>query len=91
MKRCAPGEVEIGWTFLATRCWGGAINGAMKRLMIEHAFGYVGTVLFFIGEDNLRSRRAVEKIGARLTERTIDPAIGGQVRRHLCYAIDRQG
>ncbi len=56
-------EVEIGWSFLARRCWGGATNGEMKRLMLAHAFRYVDSVVFFVGPDNLRSQRAVEKIG----------------------------
>jgi RimJ/RimL family protein N-acetyltransferase len=56
--------VEIGWSFLARRCWGGRYNGEMKRLMLEHAFKTVGRVVFMIGPDNHRSRRAVEKIGA---------------------------
>ena len=30
-------EVEIGWTFLARRCWGGAYNREVKRLMLDHA------------------------------------------------------
>ena len=55
------GEVEIGWTFLSRSYWGGKYNGEMKRMMLEHAFGCVRTVLFVIGCRNLRSRRAVEK------------------------------
>jgi RimJ/RimL family protein N-acetyltransferase len=55
--------VEIGWSFLARRCWGGRYNGEMKRLMLEHAFKTVERVVFVIGPDNRRSRRAVEKIG----------------------------
>lgn len=62
----ARSEVEIGWTFLARRYWGGRYNGEMKRLMLEHAFGFVQRVIFLIGPENLRSRRAVEKIGAVL-------------------------
>jgi len=62
----AKREVEIGWTFLARRCWGGRYNGEMKRLMLEHAFRFVDRVIFVIGPGNLRSRRAVEKIGAVL-------------------------
>ena len=27
----ALGEVEIGWSFLARACWGGRVNGEMKR------------------------------------------------------------
>lgn len=56
-------EVEIGWTFLARSHWGGQYNGEMKRLMLQHAFRFVRTVLFFVGPNNLRSQRAVEKIG----------------------------
>jgi RimJ/RimL family protein N-acetyltransferase len=57
-------EVEIGWTFLARSHWGGAYNGEMKRLMLEHAFRYVECVVFLVDPANIRSQRAVEKIGA---------------------------
>ncbi|WP_144118432.1 GNAT family N-acetyltransferase [Catellatospora sichuanensis] len=56
-------EIEIGWTFLARSHWGGAYNGELKRLMLRHAFRFVDTVVFLIGPTNLRSQRAVEKIG----------------------------
>jgi RimJ/RimL family protein N-acetyltransferase len=57
-------EVEIGFTFLARSHWGGAYNGEMKQLMLRHAFEFVENVIFVIGLENFRSRRAVEKIGA---------------------------
>ena len=57
-------EVEIGWTFLARSHWGGLYNGEMKRLMLRHAFQFVNRVLFLIDPQNLRSQRAIEKIGA---------------------------
>jgi RimJ/RimL family protein N-acetyltransferase len=60
----AASEVEIGWTFLARSRWGGRYNHEMKRLMLEHAFKYVDRVVFLIGPNNIRSQRAVEKIGA---------------------------
>jgi RimJ/RimL family protein N-acetyltransferase len=56
-------EIEIGWTFLVRSRWGGATNGEVKRLMLEHAFRFVPTVFFLVRRENLRSRRAVEKIG----------------------------
>jgi RimJ/RimL family protein N-acetyltransferase len=56
-------EIEIGWTFLARSHWGGVYNGEMKRLMLQHAFKFVKSVVFLIGPDNLRSQKAVEKIG----------------------------
>ena len=59
-------EVEIGWTFLARTHWGGLFNGEMKRLMLAHAFKFVESVVFLIGPQNFRSRRAVEKIGGTL-------------------------
>lgn len=56
-------EIEIGWTFLARSHWGGHYNREMKRLMLEHAFRFVESVVFLVDPLNLRSRRAVEKIG----------------------------
>ena len=55
--------VEIGWSFLARSHWGGRYNGEMKALMLAHAFRYVDRVIFAVGVHNVRSQRAVEKIG----------------------------
>lgn len=57
-------EVEIGWTFLTREHWGGAYNAELKRLMLEHAFRFVETVVFAVAAGNVRSQRAVEKLGA---------------------------
>ncbi|MBA2623191.1 MAG: GNAT family N-acetyltransferase [Chthoniobacterales bacterium] len=57
-------EVEIGWTFLARSHWGGIYNKELKQLMLRHAFRFVQSVIFLIGPNNLRSQKAVEKIGA---------------------------
>jgi RimJ/RimL family protein N-acetyltransferase len=59
-------EIEIGWTFLTRSHWGGRYNGEMKRLMLRHAFRFVSSVIFLVGAENLRSQRAVEKIGGVL-------------------------
>jgi RimJ/RimL family protein N-acetyltransferase len=59
-------EVEIGWTFLARSHWGGKYNGELKQLMLRHAFRFVNSVVFFVSPGNLRSRRALEKIGGLL-------------------------
>lgn len=56
-------EIEIGWSFLVRSHWGGRYNGEMKRLMLRHAFRYVDRVVFLVGPGNVRSQRAVEKIG----------------------------
>lgn len=57
-------EIEIGWTFLARSHWGGIYNREMKQLMLRHAFKFVKSVIFIVGPQNLRSQRALEKIGA---------------------------
>ena len=59
-----PDTVAIGYTFLARKYWGGDHNRAVKHLMLEHAFKFVSRVVFHIGVDNIRSRKAVEKLGA---------------------------
>lgn len=61
-------EIEIGWTFLARDYWGGDYNREIKRLMLDHAFTFVDTVIFWVGEENYRSRRAMEKIGGVLRD-----------------------
>jgi len=57
-------EIEIGWTLLARKYWGGRYNAEMKRLLLDHAFRFVENVVFFVGENNVRSQKAMEKIGA---------------------------
>jgi RimJ/RimL family protein N-acetyltransferase len=86
------GSVEIGWTFLARSHWGGRVNPAMKRLMLAHALASVAEVRFLVGESNTRSRRALEKIGAALTDRREERVMaGGAVIAHLTYVITREG
>jgi len=66
-------EVEIGWSFLARSHWGGRYNGEMKRLMLQHAFTFVDRVIFLVGIQNLRSQRAVQRIGGlRAGSRLVD-------------------
>jgi RimJ/RimL family protein N-acetyltransferase len=76
-------EIEIGWTFLARSHWGGAYNGEMKRLMLWHAFTFVDNVVFLIGPRNMRSRRAIEKMGGVLIASRVDTA----GRESVCYRI----
>ena len=52
------------WTFLARKYWGGRYNAEMKRLLLNHAFTFVQNVVFYVGEKNIRSQKAMEKIGA---------------------------
>ena len=56
-------EIEIGWTFLARSHWGGIYNKEMKHLMLRHAFRFVDRVVFLVGPQNVRSQRAMERLG----------------------------
>jgi RimJ/RimL family protein N-acetyltransferase len=85
----AEREVEIGFTFLERAFWGGSYNGELKALMLDHAFRFVDRVVFVVGENNLRSQKAVEKIGARLLRKTERPARDGTPRPNLVFAITR--
>ena len=83
-------EIEIGWSFLARTYWGGAYNREMKSLMLFHAFQFFDSVRFNIGATNVRSRRAIEKIGARLDGEYVPEAINGVPPvPHVIYRISR--
>ena len=84
-----PSSVEIGWTFLARSHWGGAWNREVKRLMIGYALRHVEMVEFHVGKDNLRSRRAMEKIGGSLSDRTLVVEMVGVQVHHVIYEITR--
>ena len=76
-------EIEIGWTFLARSYWGGMYNREMKRLLLRHAFRFVNSVIFLVGPQNVRSQRAMEKIGGVRVGSRLDS--GG--RESLVYQI----
>ena len=81
-------EIEIGWTFLARSYWGGKYNGELKRLMLDHAFRFVKNVVFLIGPTNLRSQRAVEKIGGVMIGRR-HKMIQGKPVENVVYQIKK--
>lgn len=60
-------DIGIGYTFLQTAYWGNGTNAALKALMLDYIFKHVDRVWFHVGEQNHRSRRAVEKLGAVLS------------------------
>ena len=59
-------SVKLGFTFLTPEYWGGNTNLQIKTLMLGYAFNNVESVCFDIGKNNIRSRKAIEKIGATL-------------------------
>jgi RimJ/RimL family protein N-acetyltransferase len=69
-------RLEVGWTWLGAAHRRTAANTECKLLLLEHAFEVLGAhrVQFKTDERNLRSRRALERIGARYE---------GTLRRHM--------
>jgi len=82
-------EIEIGWTFLARKYWGGRYNREMKQLMLAHAFKFVEKVVLLVGENNVRSQKATEKIGGTkdgMVKKTYQP---GRFSLNVKYVIKK--
>jgi N-acetyltransferase len=80
-------ELEIGWTFLARAYWGGRFNSEMKRLMLQHAFQFVDRVVFIVGVTNIRSQKAMLKIGGVLTDRREVQLLHGQPSESVVFEV----
>ncbi len=83
-------EVEIGWSFLTRAYWGGPANREKKTLMMDHAFGFTAQIIYRVGEANWRSRRAVEKLGCTLTDRTEMIGTPHGPAKYITYTIRRE-
>jgi N-acetyltransferase len=86
----AKSEIEIGWTFLARKHWGGRFNAEMKRLLLNHAFKFVERAVFFVGQSNVRSQRAMEKLGAIKVGRATRTYGNHPATPNLKYVIKKQ-
>ena len=80
-------ELEIGWTFLARAYWGGIYNRELKQLMLEHAFRFVDRVVFIVGVTNIRSQKAMLKIGGVLTDRREVHLLHGQPSESVVFEV----
>jgi hypothetical protein len=57
--------------------------------MLGHAFRFVDQVVFVVGETNIRSQKALLKIGARFLKKTQRPARDGGMTPNLIFVIER--
>jgi RimJ/RimL family protein N-acetyltransferase len=85
----ANGTIAIGYTFLARDHWGGAYNRALKTLMLDHALKFVHRALFHVGENNRRSRIAMERLGGKLIGALPVSYYGEASTGNVIYQIDR--
>jgi N-acetyltransferase len=81
-------EIEIGWTFIVRSHWGGATNREVKRLMLDHAFTFVDTVIFWVGDTNWRSRGAMTKIGGVKRDGLLTRELSGD-HPYVIFEIDK--
>jgi RimJ/RimL family protein N-acetyltransferase len=84
----ADRSVVIGYTFLERAAWGGTINRELKHLMLDHAFRFARTVYFHVSPGNVRSQKALERIGA-VFDQAQDVMVGGVMSPRLIYRLDR--
>jgi len=88
-----PDVVEIGATWLSDSAQRTRCNTEAKYLMLTHAFDVweVHRVALKTDERNARSRRAIERLGARLdgVRRADMPGQDGSVRSSAYYSIVR--
>jgi RimJ/RimL family protein N-acetyltransferase len=86
-----PDAVEIGTTWLAASAQRTRCNTEAKLLMLDHAFERwkVHVAYFKTDERNERSRRAIERLGARFDGvlRADMPGADGTVRSSAYYSI----
>ncbi|MFX0558056.1 GNAT family N-acetyltransferase [Maribacter sp. CXY002] len=83
--------VHIGSTWIGNEFQGTGLNSNMKVLMLDHAFTRMGfeKVEFRVDERNLKSRKAVEKLGCTLEGilRRDVYLLDGYKRNTCCYGL----
>lgn len=60
-------KLEIGWTWLHTDFWSSGLNKECKVLLLTFCFEQLHAIRVYLktDEQNIRSRKAIEKIGGR--------------------------
>ncbi|GGP46523.1 GNAT family N-acetyltransferase [Streptomyces melanogenes] len=91
VRTAIPDAAEIGGTWLSSCAQGTGINTEAKLLMLRHAFETWGVRRVSMRADarNLRSRTAIERLGATLdgVHRAHSRGLDGMVRSTAFYSI----
>jgi len=83
-------SILIGYTFYGRNYWGSAYNPQVKKLLLDYAFQYLNTVFFHIGAQNIRSQKAIERLGATKV-REINIAYHGEPEKlNFEYVIQKK-
>ncbi len=83
-------SIFIGYTFYALKFWGTGMNARVKKLMLDYIFEYVDLVKFHVGAENIRSRKAMEKLGAEYRGETIVAYYNEPERKNVEYWIRKE-
>lgn len=83
-------SIFIGYTFYGTKSWGRKINPQIKKLMLDYIFQFADTVYFHVGKDNIRSRTAMERLGAENQGEQEVAYFGEPSRTNILYQIQKQ-
>lgn len=83
----ADNSIFIGYTFYARKFWGSKMNPQVKKLMLDYIFQFVDKVNFHVGKDNLRSQKAMEKLGAKKVDEIIVAYYGEPDRLNVVFEI----
>lgn len=86
--------LHIGWTWISKESQGTGLNGSLKQLMISEAFNKMNMrkIVFRVDALNIRSRKAVEKLGANL-EGILKKDVyvkKNRLRDTCCYALFKE-
>lgn len=82
-------SIAIGYTFLSRDHWGTIYNNALKTLMLNYAFEFVIKVIFHIGAENMRSQKAIAKLGAIKTDEIEMEYFGEEKKLNFIYEIEK--
>jgi RimJ/RimL family protein N-acetyltransferase len=81
--------VLIGYTFIGRKFWGNGYNKALKKIMLDYAFQQVDKVYFHIGAFNIRSQKAIAKIGAIKVDEFEVEYYGEDSKLNFVYLIQK--
>ena len=82
-------SIFIGYTFYATKFWGSKLNPQVKKLMLDYIFQFVDKVNFHVGKDNIRSQKAMEKLGAKKVDEVNVAYFGEPAKLNVVFEIDK--
>lgn len=80
-------SIFIGYTFYGTKFWGSKLNPQVKKLMLNYIFQFVDKVNFHVGKDNVRSQKAMEKLGAKKVDEVNVAYFGEPEKLNVVFEI----